>query len=202
MRIRFLVPFLVPLALWASTSYMHLNNFGTEGVCFSKQDARGNLVVASLPVNFPLSAFLPKVSCANVHWTEHESYLSYSLKSLNWHFLAWPSPSKATQYSLGMESPRSFPNSWIRLIVTCLMTVSLCFTHGDSAGLPCYKILCSRILNIPLPYGMRCLKVSPKGHHIFERLRPQQHRSTVDVTRDSRGWSLSVPFSCFSGSGA
>jgi hypothetical protein len=29
------------------------------------------------------------------------------------------------------------------------------------------------------------LKVSPKGRHIFERLRPQQHRIAVDVTLDS-----------------
>jgi hypothetical protein len=36
-------------------------------------------------------------------------------------------------------------------------------------GLPRYKNLCSRIINIPLPYGMR-LKVSPEGRHIFERL--------------------------------
>jgi hypothetical protein len=66
------------------------------------------------------------------------------------------------------------------------MTASLGFAQGDSAGLPCYEILCNRILNVPLPYGMRC-KVSPEGGHIFERLRPQQHRSAVDVTRDSQG---------------
>jgi hypothetical protein len=30
---------------------------GTECMCFSKQNACGNLVVASLPVNFPFSAF-------------------------------------------------------------------------------------------------------------------------------------------------
>jgi hypothetical protein len=56
---------------------------GTERMGFLKQDARGNLIVASLPVNFPLFAFLPKVSGVNVRWTEHKSYLSYSLKSLN-----------------------------------------------------------------------------------------------------------------------
>jgi hypothetical protein len=60
---------------------MHPHVSGTEHMGFSKQDACGNLVVALLPVNFPLSAFLPKVSGANVHWTERESYLSYSLKS-------------------------------------------------------------------------------------------------------------------------
>ncbi len=36
-------------------------------------------------------------------------------------------------------------------------------------GLPCYEILCSGILNVPLPYGMR-LKVSPELHHIFKQL--------------------------------
>ncbi len=146
MGIQFLVPFLIPLALQASTLYMRPHNSGTERVGFSKQDACGNLVVASLPVNFPFSTFLPKVSCANVRWTECESYLSYSLKSSNWHFLAWPRPSQAT-VQLGYGIPKGFPNSWIRLIVACLMTASSCFTHGDSAGLPCYEILCSRILN-------------------------------------------------------
>ncbi len=53
----FLVPFLVPLALQASTSYMRPHNSGTERMGFSKQDDSGNLVVASLPVNFPFSAF-------------------------------------------------------------------------------------------------------------------------------------------------
>jgi hypothetical protein len=73
-----------------------------------------------------------------------------------------------------------------RLIVACQMTASLRFAQSDSAGLPRYKILCSGIFNVPLPYGMR-LKVSHKGRHIFERLRTQQHRSTLDETRDSRG---------------
>ena len=66
------------------------------------------------------------------------------------------------------------------------MTAFLRFAQSNSAGLPRYKILRSGIFNVPLPYGMR-LKVSHKGHHIFEQLRPQQHRSTVDETRDSQG---------------
>ncbi len=61
--------------------------FGTEHMGFSKQDARGNLVVASLPLNFPFSAFLRKVSAVNVRWTEQDSYLSSSQKSSSWHFL-------------------------------------------------------------------------------------------------------------------
>ncbi len=56
---------------------------GTERMSFLKQDACGNLVVASLL----FSGFLRKVSAVNVQWTEQDSYLSSSL-SLNWHFLA------------------------------------------------------------------------------------------------------------------
>jgi hypothetical protein len=37
--------------------YMRPHVSGTECMGFSKQDARGNLVVASLPVNFPFSTF-------------------------------------------------------------------------------------------------------------------------------------------------
>jgi hypothetical protein len=60
---------------------------GTEHVGLSKQDTRGNLVVASLPLNLPFFSFLLKVSAVNVCWTEQDSYLS-SLLSSNWHFLA------------------------------------------------------------------------------------------------------------------
>ncbi len=57
MGIQFLVPFLIPLALQAGTSYMRPHVSGTERVGFSKQDTHGNLVVDSLLVNFSLSAF-------------------------------------------------------------------------------------------------------------------------------------------------
>ncbi len=60
---------------------------GTERVGFSKQDARGNLVVLSLLLN-SLFCLLQKVSAVNVRWTEHNSYLSSSQKSSSWHFLA------------------------------------------------------------------------------------------------------------------
>jgi hypothetical protein len=69
---------------------------------------------------FSLFRLLPKVSGANVRWIEHDSYLSFSQKSLNWHFLAWPRPSQATQYSLGMESPRDFQTcdqGWLLLVL-------------------------------------------------------------------------------------
>ncbi len=139
---------------------------GTERVDFSKQDARGNLVVASLPVNFPFSTF----------WQR------FPLRT-----------------SVGLNTIHTFLMN--RLIVACLMTASSCFTQGNSVGLPCYKILCSGILKVPLPYGM-CLKVSHEGRHIFEQLHPQQHRSTMDETQDSQGRSVSIPFLQLSGSGA
>ncbi len=66
------------------------------------------------------------------------------------------------------------------------MTASLRFAQGNSVGLPFFEILRSGILNVPLPYGMH-LKVSPRGRHIFEQLHPQQHRSAMDVMRDSWG---------------
>ncbi len=67
---------------------MHPHVPGTEHVGFSKQDACGNLVVASLPLNFPFSAFLRKASAVNIRRTEQDSYLSFSQKSSSWHFLA------------------------------------------------------------------------------------------------------------------
>jgi hypothetical protein len=49
-------------------SYMRPNISGTECVGFLKQDARGNLVVDSLPVKISPFCLLPKVSGANVRW--------------------------------------------------------------------------------------------------------------------------------------
>ncbi len=138
-------------ALQASTLYMHPHVSGTERVGFSKQDACGNLVVASLLVNFPFSAFCQRL---------------------------------LLQTPVGLNTIHTFLVN--RLIVACFMTASSRFAQGNSAGLPCYKILHSGILNVPLPYGMH-LKVSHEGRHIFEQLRPQQHRSAVDVTCNSWG---------------
>jgi hypothetical protein len=57
--------------------------FLAQNVWVSRSKTLVGLVVASLPVNFTLFRLLPKVSGVNDHWTEHESYLSYSLKSSN-----------------------------------------------------------------------------------------------------------------------
>jgi hypothetical protein len=173
---------------------------GTEHAGFLKQDARGNLVVASLPVNFPFSAFCLRFLL----------WMSVGLNTIHT-FLSHKNPQTDTfLHELGFAKLRS--TAWVwnhqgisrlvnRLIVACRMTASLFFAQSNSAGIPSYKILRSGIFNVPLPYGMH-LKVSHKAHHIFEQLRPQQHRRAVDETHDSRGWTLSVPFLQLWGSGA
>jgi hypothetical protein len=45
----------------------------------STSDAGSSLTTGELP----LFRLLPKVSGANIHWTEHISYLSFSQNSLN-----------------------------------------------------------------------------------------------------------------------
>ncbi len=146
-----------------------------------------------------LFCLLPKVSAVNVHWTEHNSHLSFSQKSSDRHFLVWPWPSQATQYSLGMESPKGYPNSWLgwlslvlwQLPCALLKAIVWAFlaTKSFAAGSSTY------------PCHMACVSKSVTKDVIFEQLRPQQHRSAVDETWDSLGWSLSVPFLQLWGSG-
>jgi hypothetical protein len=136
-------------------------------------------------VNFPFSAFCRRFLVQ----------MSIGLNTIHT-FLSHKNPQTDTfLHDLGLAKLRS--TAWVwnhqgisklvnRLIVACLMTASLRFAQSNSAGLPCYKILHSGIFNVPLLYGMH-LKVSHEGHHVFERLCPQQHRSAVDETCDSRG---------------
>jgi hypothetical protein len=147
---------------------MHPHVSGTERVGFLKQDARGNLIVASLSVNFPFSAFCRRFLVQT----------SVGLNTIHT-FLSHKNPQTDTFLrDLGLAKLHSTAQVWNpqgisklvnKVIVTCLMTASLHFAQGDSAGLPHYKILRSGILNVPLPYGMH-LKVSHEGRHIFERL--------------------------------
>jgi hypothetical protein len=129
MGIRFLVPYLVPLALQASTLYMRPHVSGKERVGFSKQDTCGNLVVASLPVNFPFFAFCWRF----LLWT------SVGLNMIHT-FLSHKNPRADTFLrDLGLAKLRS--TAWVcnhqrisklvnRLIVTCQMTVFLRFAQA------------------------------------------------------------------------
>jgi hypothetical protein len=137
MVIRGLVPFLVPLALQASTLYMRPHVSGTERVGFWKQDAHENLVVASLPVNFPLYAFCRRFLLRT----------SVGL-NMNHTFLSHKNPQTDTFLcDLGLAQLHSTARLWNpqgtsklvnRLVVACLMTASLHFPQDDSAGLPRY----------------------------------------------------------------
>ncbi len=106
----FLVPFLVPLALQASTLYMRPHVSGTEHVGFLKQDARGNPVVDSLPVNFPFSAFCQRfyVQTSIGLNTIHTFFLTKILE-LTLYCVTQAQPSYAVQ--LGYGIPKGFPNS-------------------------------------------------------------------------------------------
>jgi hypothetical protein len=151
---------------------------GTERVGFLKQDARGNLVVASLQMNFPLSAFCRRFLVRT----------SVGLNTIHT-ILSHKNPQTDTfLHDLGLAKLRS--TAWVwnpQGISKLVIKVDYCLSYDSflmlcsrrQCGPSLLQLLCSGILNVPLPYGM-CLKVSHKEHHIFERLRPQQHRSAVD----------------------
>ena len=72
----FLSCFLVPLALQADTLYMHPQYFWhrTHGFLIARRSWKpGSRLTTG---EFSPFRLLPKVSGANVHWTEHNSYLS------------------------------------------------------------------------------------------------------------------------------
>ncbi len=127
---------------------MHPHVSGTERVGFSKQDARVNLVVASLLVNFPFSAFCRRFLLQT----------SVGLNTIHT-FLSHKNPWTAIflRY-LGLAKLRSTARVWNfqgtsklvnRLIVACLMTASSRFTQGNSAGLPCYKSFAAGLSTYP-----------------------------------------------------
>ncbi len=126
---------------------------GTERVVFSKQDACGNLVVASLPLNFPFSAFCGRCLLWTSVWTEHDSYLSFSQKSSSWHFLAL-AKLRSTAREWNHQRISKLVN---RLIVTCLLTASLRFAPRQKCGPSSLRMLRSGIFNVPMPYGIYCL---------------------------------------------
>jgi hypothetical protein len=130
---------------------------GTECVGFSKQVACGNLVIASLPVNFPFSAFCQR-------------FLLQTFVGLNTihTFLSHTNPRTDTilRY-LGLAKLCSKARVWNlqgtsklvnRLIVACLMTASSRFARGKSAGLPCYKSFAVGLSTYPC--HMACISKS------------------------------------------
>ncbi len=153
---------------------------------FSNQDACGNMVQELVPAFFPRSTFcrrfLMQTSIGSL-W-----FIPFLLmpNSTYWHFLGWHKP-MLSQCSIAQErNPQGISKvvnqGWLLLVWQQLLdnfqsifaldrvpVDSMHFVQFNSVDLPCYKILCSEFLNVPLPFGMR-LKVSPEGRHIFNWL--------------------------------
>ncbi len=109
---------------------------GTERVGFSKQDARGNLVVASLQASFSPFRTLRKASAVNVCWTEHDSYLSFSQKPSSWHFLALAKLRSIARVWNHQRISKLVNKGWLLLVFWQLPRALL---QVDSAGLPRYE---------------------------------------------------------------
>jgi hypothetical protein len=86
-------------------------------------------------LEFSLFRLLPKVSALNVHWTEHDSHLSFSQKSLDWHFLALAKLRSTAR----VWNHQGYPNSWIGWLSLVRWQLPHALLLGYSAGLPRYE---------------------------------------------------------------
>ncbi len=131
--IRFIVPFLVPLALQGSTSYMRPHISDTARVGFSKQDA---------------FCLLPKVSEANVRWenanhtflthknTQTDTFLC-DISPAKLHSTAWVWNPQGISKLLNKVDCR-VPRALLKAIVWAFLTTKS-FTAGSSTY-PCHMV--------------------------------------------------------------
>ncbi len=108
---------------------------GTERVGFSKARHLWESGSSITTVDFSFFRLLRKASAVDVHWTEHDSYLSFSQKSSSWHFLAL-AKLRSTARKWNHQRISKLVN-W--LIVACLWQLPRASLQDNSAGLPCYK---------------------------------------------------------------
>ncbi len=176
--IQFLVPFLVPLALRASTSYMRPHISGKEGINFSKQ------------IGFHL---LPKVSEANVQWAivDHTFLTHKNPRTDTFSRDISPAKLRRTARVWNPEGISKLVNKVdCRVLCALLKAIVWAFlaTKSFAAGSSTY------------PCHMPCIPKSvPRDIISLSNCCPQWLRSAVDVMGDSRGQLLSVPFLCSSG---
>jgi hypothetical protein len=127
---------------------MHPHVSGTERMGFSKQDARGNLVVASLPVNFPFSAYCQRLLLqTSIGLNKIHTFLSHKNHQTDT-FLCYLGLAKLHS-TAWVWNPQGTSKLVNRLIVACLMTASSRFAQGNSAGLPRYKSFAARLSMYP-----------------------------------------------------
>jgi hypothetical protein len=170
-------------------SYMHPHVSGTECLGFLKQDACGNLVVDSLPVKISPFHLSPKVSGANVRWT-----------NTNHTFLTYKNP-RTDAFSHGISPAKLHSTAWVRNPQGISKLVNVKVDCRDPRAL--LKVIVWAFLATKsftarystYPCHMACISKSvPRDLISLSDCRPQRLRSAVDVMRDSRGQSLSVPF--------
>ncbi len=183
-----IVLFLVPLVLQAGTLYMRPHVFGTECVGFLKQDACGNLVVDSLPVNFPLSAFCQRFPVqTSIGLNVNHTFLSHKtpwtdtfsrdislakLRSTAW---VWH-PQEISKLVNKVDC--WVPHALLKTTVQAFLAINS-FAAGSSTYL-CH---------------MTCISKSVLRDIIsLSNCRPQWLWSAMDVMHDSRGRLLSIPF--------
>ncbi len=172
----------MPLALRASTSYMHPYISGKERVGFLKQDVCGNLVVDSLLVIFPLSAFhQPKVSGANIHWANmNHTFLAHKNPRTDT-FLRDISPAKLRSTARvrnpqGISKLENKVDCWVPRALLKVVVRAFLATKSFAAGSSTY------------PCHMTCISKSvPRDVKSLSDCCPQRLRSAMDVMRDSQG---------------
>ncbi len=171
--IRFLVPFLVPLALRGSMSYMHPHISDTWCVGFLKQNA------------FHL---LPKVSGANVHWANaNHTFLTHKNPWTDT-FLRDISPAKlwstAQEWNpQGISKLVNKVDCWVPCALLKAIVWAFLATKSFAAGSSTY------------PCHTACVSKSvPRDVISLSDCCPQWLRSAMDKTGNSWGWLLSVPF--------
>jgi hypothetical protein len=166
---------------------------GTEHVGFLKQDARGNLVVPSLPVIFPLSAFCRRfLMRTSVGQTQiipflltkilETDTLSRDISPAKLHSLARVRNPQGISKLVNKFDCRVSCAS-LKAIVRAFLTTK--FFAVGSLTYPCHMAYISKSV------ARDAISLSD--------CRPQRHRSTVDVMCNSRGRSLSIPFLSSSG---
>ncbi len=114
---------------------------GTERVGFSKQDARGNLVVASPPVSFLLSELLGRRQL----WTSAGLNMIHTFLSHKILVLALAKLCSTAQ----VWNHQGISKLVNRLIVACLWQLPSALLQGNSAGLPRYEYFAAGISTYP-----------------------------------------------------
>jgi hypothetical protein len=166
MGIRCLVPFLVPLALQGSMSYMLPHISGTEHVGFSKQDAY---------------RLLPKVSGANVCW-----------ENVNHTFLTHKNPQTDTfSRDISPAKLRSTARVWNSQGISKLVNKVDCRVPCASLKAIVQAFLATKSFaagSSTYPYHMAGISKSvPRDIISLSDCRPQRLRSNMDEMRNSRG---------------